>query len=1111
MENNFISLCGKWNFELDKMDLGEKEQWYNRKLKDSINLPGTLQLQGFGNKISKNTPFIDGLHDNLWFLREEYREFAEDTDTKVPFLSQLIRHYTGVAWYQKEIYIPDEWEQKYIILILELVRWKTNVWIDDVYCGNYDSLCVAHKYQLGKLKSGKHILTIKVDNSMIFPYRPDAHGVSDSVGHSWNGIAGKIELMAENSVQIDNISVYPDYLTKSARVNLNIKNIEKINQNLKLNVKKTININFSQICDETEESFDINISKDEEIFEFNLNLGENAGLWDEFEPILHKLEFLLSSGTEISDKKEVTFGLRNIETKGRKFVLNGRNICFRGTHDAGCFPLTGYPATDVNEWKRIMNICKEWGLNHIRFHSWCPPEQAFIAADELGIYLQIETGMWNYFIQGGEIEKQLYIETDRILKAYGNHASFVLMSSGNEPHGDYKPIMKQWVEKYRKQDNRRLYCGQSGWLWPAVPEELNFTDYLYTCSRYGTSKMRGREGWFGKNYSSYMEDLEIPFICHELGQYCSYPDFSIIDKFTGYLQAGNYEIFKNIAKKHNILHKNEDFVKASGILQVLAYKEEIEANLRTPEFSGFSLLDLHDYLGQGSALVGILDAFWQEKPYSNAKQFKRFCTDTVPIARLEKVVYKSDEKLETDVEIACYSKNDLINSSVYWKIKDEFGEVWKEGFFEKTDIKTGGNTEIGKISVDLSDLKIPLSYRLVIGVENTEIENDWKIWIYPATINFSDFKEVKITEKFNDAMSMLKKGEKVLFLPKPEDISYNSPTLSTLPVFWNGHMGPKWSRGLGLYCNTNHMALSEFPTDIGMEWQWSEIVETARGLNIEKLPKEIEPFIWPIDDWNRSYKLAMAFEAKVGKGKLIVCSADLKNNLENRPAARQLLYSIVKYMESSSFNPNIEVKEKDLKTFMFNTTIMKDLNVKVKLLGSSENEYTSKFPIENIIDCNPNTYWLAGGKDGGKYPFEIELETEKVVEIKGLYVMPRQNHRDAEGAVKKYEIYFSSDGYQWEKICEGEFKASFDLQEIYFEKNVKIKRLRIKLIEGFGAENVYYWVRDKGFHMKYGEYKDKFAALAEIAFICTDNNDFSISEDVKIVYEDVGTASEEIY
>lgn len=1120
-----ISLHGAWRFKLDEKNVGIHEKWYAQTLGHTIMLPGTLQAQGFGCKISADTPFVDGLHDRLWFLREEYKEFTEQDHTRVPFLSQPVRHYMGAAWYQTDIDIPADWENKRVELRLERTRWQTSVWVDDMYFGDYDSLCAEHTYDLGLLKQGKHVLSIRVDNSMIYPYRPDAHTVSDSVGSTWNGIAGSIELIPKSLVCFDEISVYPDYRAKSAAVKIQVKNLSGNRQACSIRIKKTVNLNCSDRNKYPTASDDMTfkavIDDAGGSLEYTLQLGENASLWDEFNPALHQLEIALSLEPEgeIVDEKSITFGLRNIAAKGRNFVLNGKNISFRGTHDAGCFPLTGYPATDVDEWRRILSICKNWGLNHVRYHSWCPPEAAFVAADELGMYLQVECGMWNYFVPGGIIEQQLHVETDRILKAYGNHPSFLLLSSGNEPHGNYKPCVRSWVAKYRNLDNRRLYCAQSGWFWPRDGEPLDSTDYFYTCSR-GEGRMRGIHGWFGKDYSQYLEDIEAPFLAHEVGQYCAYPDFSIIRQFTGYLRPGNYEIFKHSLAKHKMLHKNADFAAASGMLQAAAYKEEVEANLRTFGYSGFSLLDLHDYLGQGSALVGLLDAFWNEKSYMGPESFKRFCAPVVPLARIYKTVYTADETLCADLEFACFDKDDLLDAIVYWKIVDESGKVHIDGKFDKQNIRTGQNSFIGKIEADLSCLKTPSSYKLVVGVENTSIENDWKFWVYPAEVDFSIFKNVHVAKNLRETVRLLQKGENVLFLPAAESLDYHCPPLSILPTFWNTQMGPKWSRSLGLWCDTSHQALSEFPTSCGMEWQWNEIVDQARGINMEALPDELEPFVWPIDDWNRNDKLALAFECRLHNGKLVVCSANLEQDLDQRPAARQLLYSMMKYMDSASFNPKVEVTEQQLESFLFDTTIMKRLNAKVRIIEGAEDESVENakkapgipsFPIDSIIDGDPNTYWLAGGAYGGKYPFVIEFEVGKPVSVRGISVMPRQNHRDAEGAVKKYEIYASLDGQEWIKAAYGEFSASFDLKRIYFQSSITLRKLRLKLIEGFGDEDVFYWIRENGFKSTRAPYQDECASLAEVSVICDEDAELLHSNDFKIDYKNLGTASEEIY
>ena len=102
-----------------------------------------------------------------------------------------------------------------------------------------------------------------------------------------------------------------------------------------------------------------------------------------------------------------------------------------------------------------------------------------------------------------------------------------------------------------------------------------------------------------------------------------------------------------------------DFLRASGRFQTAFYKAEIEEALRTPGMGGFQLLGLHDFPGQGTAPVGVLDAFWEEKGYVRPEEYRRFCAETVLLARLARRVYTSDETLRATVEVAHFGPRDL--------------------------------------------------------------------------------------------------------------------------------------------------------------------------------------------------------------------------------------------------------------------------------------------------------------------------------------------------------------------------------------------------------------------------------------------------------------------
>jgi hypothetical protein len=1065
-----LSLEGKWQFALDPQDVGLQEQWYLQNLTEEIRLPGVLQSQGFGNPISKETPWVLSLYDRFWYLRREYRKYAEG-DVKVPFLSQPPRHYLGPAWYQRDVEIPKKWKGRRVVLFLERTRWLSTVWLDNRQIGSGDSLVAPHSFDLGILPVGTHRLTIRLDNRMLMDYRPDAHSVSDSLGSTWNGIAGRIEMISTTPVWLDDVQAFPDIQNKSVRLKVQIGNITSQAG------KGTLTAGKVQLP--------VSWTAEGGQAELTVPLGKNAALWDEFNPVLHRLTVKLK-GKNADDRKEIRFGLRQISTDGCDLLVNGRRSHFRGTHSGGDFPLTGYPATDVEYWRGLFQTCKEWGLNHMRFHSFCPPEAAFEAADEIGFYLQPEAGMWNAISPGTAMEQRLYEESERMLRAYGNHPSFVLFSPSNEPAGRWKESLPKWVQFYREKDPRRLYTTGTGWPLIDEPGPVEGADYL-AVHRVGLRPVRGNRAWFGGNYLESVRGVNVPIIVHELGQWCAYPDFDIIPKFTGYLRPGNYEIFRDSAAQAGLLGKNKRFALASGHFQAACYKEEIEANLRTAGLAGFQLLDLHDYLGQGTALVGVLDAFWDQKGYISASQWRRFCNETVPLAVLKKRIFTSEDNFEPEIQIAHYGQNPLEKAGLYWRIIDKNDRICQEGGWTVDRIELGSALPCGKAAADLSKLAAPAEYRFVVGLSGTSFENDWKFWVYPSRLSQPQ-ADVLITRSQTEAFEMLKKGGKVLWMPHYNQLRWESPPIGRLPIFWNRLMGPNWERFLGILCDPQHPALAGFVTDYYYDWQWENVFQPAcRAIHIGALPAELEPIVQVIDDWHRNYPLAAIFECRVGEGKLLVCAADLESNLEQRPSARQLRYSLVKYMNGEKFDPKTSVSVEQLQGLLFDNQIMMKLGAEIHTEWQAERN-----PASNVIDGNPNTYWFTGRAGREKqHPYELTVRFAAPVSMQGLVWMNRQDHREHEGDICEYEICFSDDGLVWSEPHRGRLESTFHPQEIDFGQVVRASHLKIRALSGFG--------------------NDRTASIAEIAVIAAEETPDGERPQKPAVYKKAQTATEEMF
>jgi beta-galactosidase len=1069
-----LQLAGKWRFALDRTDTGVNEQWFARDLPDKIKLPGALQSQGYGDEISTNTPWVLSLYDKNWFLRADYTNYAQPGKVKVPFVCQPPRHYLGAAWYQRDVDIPADWKGRRVVLFLERPHWESRVWLDDKPVGTNNSLCAPHEFDLGIVRPGKHRLTVRVDNRLILPYRPDAHAVSDSLGSTWNGIVGKMELRSTPPVWIENAQVFTDATNKTAHVVVRVGNTTgKPGYGSLSLVKGTFSpSNPIRLLGNT-----VNWETNGGTGEITFALGENAKLWDEFNPVLHKFTIILfnneTDSHEMSfDAREMTFGLREIKAVGTDFEINGRNTYMRGTHHGGDFPLTGYPPTDVEYWRKLFATCQDWGLNHVRFHSFCPPEAAFTAADEVGFYLSIEPGMWNTISPDTPMEAMLYAETERILKAYGNHPSFVMFSPSNEPKGRWKEALPKWAEHFRAADARHLYTSGTGFTDADAPGPLDRVDFI-TTQRFGSRRVRGESAWFGGDYSRSLEGVSVPVVAHELGQWCAYPDFSVIRKFTGYARPGNYQIFLDSAKAHGVLEKNKDFAFASGRFQLECYKEEIEANLRTPGLAGFQLLDLHDYTGQGTALVGLLDPFWESKGYATPHEFRGFCDTTVPLARLRKRVFTTEDKFDVPVEMAHYGAAELTNAQAIWQITDASGKAVAGGKFPAVTIPIGKNFALGNVVADLSALAAPAAYKLAVQIrgagfqpaslssDNTRLKkkvgdrleacltfsNDWDFWLYPAQVSTNAPFDVLITSSWDEAEPHCAAGGKVLFLPRKADLNWPSPPLADVPVFWNRLMNPNWGRMFGLWCDAKHPALAGFPTEVNCDWQWTPLVNRARAMNLGRLPRGLKPIVQAIDDWNRNWKLGLVFECAVGRGKLMVCTLDLETDLDSRPGARQLRRSLLDYMAGKKFKPATKVSATDFRAALFDTLIM-------RRLGATAT--ASSGTAQVALDGDPNTFWVAGGSgrgaDGRKHPHELTINFPSSVAMNGVTLMNRQNDRDHLGDVRAYTLETSADGTNWREVARGELASTWNPQEVRFKETIAASHLKFTALSGYGND-----------------------------------------------------------
>jgi hypothetical protein len=810
----------------------------------------------------------------------------------------------------------------------------SKIWIDDNYAGESFLLESAHKYTVSQwLSPGRHTITIRIDNNLRLTPYGNVHIYSDDTQTNWNGIIGNFYLEASDKTYITSLQVYPDIDNKKIKVLMSIDNQLKLEDiDIELQITKELKLKKTTLkpayytvpCDS--------------IIELEYALGEEMDLWDEYHQPVYQLNAIISKKDQCKDNMTVPFGMRKFRAQGTHFSINDRITFLRGKHDACVFPLTGHPPMDTAGWMRVFRIAKSYGINHYRFHSWCPPEAAFEAADKSGIYLQAELPFWGG-LQSNTIAAKLKAEGIALLKSYANHPSFVMLSAGNEIWGNQEKV-DSLIASLKKEDSRPLYTQGSnnniGYTGPTSNADFQVaarTPYAYdtilTHTRLTQAFVDSKDGGIlntqlpstVRNYDYAVSHTSVPLIGHETGQYQIFPDFNEIGKYTGVLRAWNLEVFRNRLRNSGMSDQNKAFTKASGAWSALCYRAEIETAIRTEGFAGFQLLDLQDFPGQGTALVGILDAFMDSKDVIAREEWLQFCNDVVPLLVFEKYCWTINETFSATVQVANFSNKNFKNN-LNWKVTDAKGNTIKTGVFENADIPFGGLRSIGKIEIPLTTLKVPEKLAIELSIDNTRYKNSYPIWVYPEPGDLKTEDDILIASGLNGkVLSKLKNGKKVLLFPATGSVKKNSVPGLFPPDFWNYGMFKgisEWAHKpvspgtLGILTNPGHPLFNSFPTDFYTNWQWWNIIKNSNPLVLNLTARDYRPIVQIIDNLERNNKLGLIFEFKVGAGKLLVSMSGL-NDILDKPEAVQLYRSIISYMKSDQFKPDHLADEKLLK------------------------------------------------------------------------------------------------------------------------------------------------------------------------------------------------------
>ena len=889
----FISLTGKWDVRLSDGSTY------------SAHLPGTLDE----NNIGHEDKLTGKLHQD-----ENYVENKALTESDV-IATRLTRNYT----YEGTACFFQAWEGdvpagKRLFLRAERAR-VLKLYVDGkeipVMAG---SLSTPYMFEVTDALHNGAEIELTCDNSYEGLPRNDivySSAATDETQTNWNGIIGKFGIEVREKTFIESVRVYPRKDEEGKwilDVQVTVDSADGFDGKLvlefaELGIAKEIDVagDGGKITFETQVSADV----------------PKELLWDE--ACGNVMHVSASLGEDVF---KTYFGIRAFEDIDGHLCLNGRKIFLRSEANCAVFPETGHPPMDIESWKEIIKTYMGYGVNCLRFHSHCPPEAAFYAADELGVLMQPELSHWNPKDAFSAPEAAAYYEKELrdILKVYANHPSFVMLTFGNELQAkeDGMKVAYRLLDLCHEVDITRLFAFSSNAFYGEKGADAE-SDF-YTSSSFGDTPMRatfaGMKGYLNSDYPDAKHDYSLavkeirenyrkPVFSFEVGQYEILPDFDEIEDFCGVTEPGNLELIKKKVVEKGLLDGWKRRVEATGELSLLSYREEIEAALRTEGYSGISLLGLQDFPGQGTALVGMMNSHLKAKPYSFAdpERFKSFFKEALPLVLLDKYTYVDGDSLKAVVKFANYSKGDVTGWLFVRISEGEKALLTKE--FDEVTCRQGEVSRVGEIETELMLADPQRSAEITVYVSFAGYDNSYKIYVYTRASQNPQKPDCVYECRYLDdkAKELLEEGGIVFLAPDSTKEAFPESVKSSFTTdFWSVGTFSSQEGTMGLVIDDGHPLFKNYPTKFYPGYQWF-VQSSQRAL---LLPEGVRSIVTVMDCYAYLRNMGMLVEYRCKKGRIFVSSMGLHNLLEY-PECRALLTAIYRYLESDEFDPQQEM------------------------------------------------------------------------------------------------------------------------------------------------------------------------------------------------------------
>ena len=923
-----------------------------------MHLPGTLDESGIGHRDAGT---------NQWHPDAALGNAAEEVDKDAPIATRFTRRHTyeGEARISRKVTVPDYGTDRLFVLAERARALRLAVDGEECEVFRQGTLSTPYIFELTGVTPGEHELTFFSDNS--YPGMPKdaicySSAATDETQTNWNGILGNLCMYTRPKNFIESVRIYPKKLKRSGGYVADV--CVELAPGAKETLKDAKIILRSEALAETEEFGKTQKSaeifthlgdaltkieaagpenrKTVEIWFRDLPLRENVKLWDEEEGNLYEMAATLDSGTAAehgvnsSVEYRTRFGIRIFGDNGSgRFALNGRTIFLRSEANCAEYPETGHPPMTVSEWKEILQKYRSYGINCVRFHSHCEPEAAFTAADELGMLLQPELSNWNPKDAFATEESIRYYRTEltAILKTYANHPSFVMLTLGNElqARGEGRDRMLDLVRTAKQLDPTRLYANGSNTFYGE--EGCDPESDFYTSQSCKDVVIRGTfsgmRGYINENYPSADHTYDAamaeirksytkPVFSFEVGQFEVLPDFEELESFQGISDPVNLKLIRKRVEERGLLPVWKKYVEATGELSRLAYREEIEAAMRTRELSGISLLGLQDFPGQGTALVGMMNSHMEPKPYPFARpeRFREFFRESRIFVKMPRYTYEEGEHLTAEVEVANFGK-ESIRGELVWTlgyrdcaVNTGRGELRCDRADRQKNCPPGTYTSLGRLDIPLEVKGV--SAALILTVSIGGCTSTYPVWVYQKTSPECP-KNVYETRVFDEqTRAVLQNGGRVYLSPDADRESLpNSIKTQFTTDFWSVGTFAEQEGGMGQLIDTEHPIFRNFPTDFHTDWQWWIVA----GKRAVILPRSMKSVITEMDSYAFLRPMTQLIEFNCLNGKVLLSTMELHKSLQY-PEARALQAAIYEYLSGEEFRPAEELTVEELRTMV---------------------------------------------------------------------------------------------------------------------------------------------------------------------------------------------------